>query len=74
MSYRSWVDDCPSGILTDCFLEKKKNKVLSETQAAFESYDRMLGQEEGFRNYSQENSVLWLIFLLILIAFLLYYR
>ena len=74
MSYRSWVDECPSGILTDCFLEKKKRKVISETQTAFESYDRMLGQEEGFRNYSKENNVIWLVFLLILIGFLLFRR
>ena len=73
----SWVDDCPSGILQDCFVDKKPRKILTERQAAFQSYDNMLSQtedqEEGFQNYIKtKREIIWLIILLTLIGFFLY--
>lgn len=78
---KKWVEDCPSGILSDCFIDKKKKKVLTETQAAFKNYDEMLGtgeteEIETFNNYQSRScqDLIWLVILLILVAFFLKLR
>jgi hypothetical protein len=52
---RTWVDDCPSGILEDCFLENNNNPILTQTDAAFQNYDKMLNQKslETYRNFNR---------------------
>jgi hypothetical protein len=75
---RSWVDDCPTGILEDCFLENNSAAILTQSDAAFQNYDKMLNQKtlETYRNYEfnrniNGNKILILIFLFMLIYFFL---
>jgi len=88
--HRSWVDDCPSGILSDCFVDRKKQRVLTQTQAAYESYNQMLGLDEGnnkngdkeqtettdenFINYQERNTIPLFLILLLLLIAFLYLR
>ena len=85
MSWRSWVDDCPTGILSDCAMDRKKKRVLTQTQAAFESYNQMLGQNDGddnkdnseekFSNYQESSwGVLLVVLLLILVLIFILIR
>ena len=53
MSWRSWVDDCPSGILANCAMDRTKKRVLTQTQAAYESYNQTLGLDETAENNVQ---------------------
>jgi len=70
MSWRSWVDDCTTGILNDCYSDNPKKKVLTETGAAFKNYNRMMGLQENYMNMREIswNKYLILISLLILIV------
>jgi hypothetical protein len=75
MSWRSWVDDCTTGILSDCNTDIPKKKVLTEQGAAFENYNKMIGTtKETYRNFigggGMEGGWLLIIVLLILIVIL----
>lgn len=82
MSWRSWVDDCNTGILNDCNRDIPKKTVLTETGAAFKNYNKMMGTQENYMNIrdfpdsavltKESNGYLILPMLLILMLIILF--
>ena len=76
MACNSWVDDCPSGVLNHCAMDKKSRKFLTKTAAAFDSYDQALNPKdssktdaEEFINYDDKYFNRKLLLLLLLLGF-----
>ncbi len=76
----SWVDEYPSGILSESHSDKKAKKVITPTQAAFNNFDNMLEpkkdeKSEEYSNYKVGKKRLkwwqYLIYFLVVLIFLI---